>query len=343
MSITKTDNQNALYVFWTFSLCGILYLQSTLETRGDATEELIKQLESVSSANIRGYQLKSNQGRGMDCLKVFQPEGAGFRGQYFGVYHHLHEGVFSIHLAKSDNLLNWQDITSLDEHASQATIFPCKEGRFLLACEKDAPNSCWIRLRDYENLAHLLGGAHSREVDLPRSIAPTAEGTPSFESVKIGKKGIDQSEIQLRFHYFKKVRVDQLAAGTLTDFKHWQATPSEAINKAFIEKGWNGNLGDRDSFMWGDKHFYLQETQKKRGDWSSWRINLCDERGMPIQTLDFKTDSHSKAFANPNATWVFDSTGQKKLIITSFLPSEGNSAKEAGTLLYAITPSLNSN
>jgi hypothetical protein len=80
----------------------------------------------------------------------------------------------------------------------------------------------------------------------------------------------------------------------------------------------------------------LQETQRNRNDWSSWRINLCDEKGMPIRTLAIKTDKHSRAFANPNATWVTDSHNQQKLVITLFLPSEGNAPEEAGTLLYVI-------
>jgi hypothetical protein len=319
---------------------GMILISSNSATNASQTDLLIHHLEAVTATNLRIYKLKSNKGRGMDCLKIFQPLSDENKGSYFGVYHHLNNGKFGIHLTKSTDLRTWQDIKLLDNNASQATIYPCEEGSFLLAYEKDAPNSCWIRLRYYTSMTHLLDGRHSEERDIPRSLAPTAEGTPSFESVTIGKNGIEQSEIHLRFHFFKRARVDQLATGTLTNFKHWQAAPSNNINQTLINGGWKGNLGDRDSFRWKGQTYYLQETQRKRGDWSSWRINLCDEQGMPIHTLTFKTDKHSRAFANPNVTWVTDSYNQRKLVVTLFLPSEGNASQETGTLLYVINPTI---
>ena len=324
------------------SILRTLYLFSmilegqTLELFTAENNTLVQQLEAVTLADVRSYQLKTTQERSMDCLKVFQPRQHDLRAVYYGLFHNRQKGVFNIHLAESNDLLIWKEIKLLDTHASQPTIFLCREGGFLMAYEKDAPRSCWIRLRYYENLTHLLEGRYTNENDIPRSLAPTAEGTPSFESVVMGPKGINHSKIRLRFHYFKHVRVDQLAMGTLTDFKHWQAKPSVYINEALIKSGWNGNLGDRDPFTWKDKTYILQETQRNRNDWSSWRINLCDEKGMPIRTLAIKTDQHSRAFANPNATWVTDSHNQQKLVITLFLPSEGNAPEEAGTLLYVI-------
>ena len=50
----------------------------------------------------------------MDCLKLFQ---AG-DGQYMGLYHTLRKGVFSIHLARSTDLLHWAHVKSLDAHAT---------------------------------------------------------------------------------------------------------------------------------------------------------------------------------------------------------------------------------
>jgi hypothetical protein len=336
--IKQPKIESTFSLICSFLLFTMMLVGSPLNTKAQETDNLIQQLESITTADIRSYQLKSSQGKGMDCLKVFQPLGDEYNGRYFGVYHHLKNGRFGIHLAKSTDLRKWQDILLLDEHASQPTVFVCEQGDIVLAYEKDAPNSCWIRLRYYESLTHLLEGKHAKEHDIPRSLAPTAEGTPSFESVTLGKEGIEQSEIHLRFHYFKGIRVDQLAAGTLTNFKHWQAEPSYHINQALIHDGWNGNLGDRDPFIWEGQTYYLQETQGKGGDWSSWRINLCDARGMPIRTLSFQTHKNSQAFANPNATWVIDSKNRRQMIVTLFLPSEGNATQEAGTLLYVINP-----
>jgi len=309
-----------------------------LELNAAGTDHLVEQLESVSEAETKIYQLKTSQGRGMDCLKVFQMMGSAHDGIYYGLYHRLEKGVFHVRLAKSNDLQIWHDLIVLDEHASQPTIYVGDDGRLLVAYEKDAPNSCWIRLRSYGDITYFEEGKFSREYDIQRSLAPTAEGTPSFESVTMGQGGVDDSEIRLRFHYFKNVRVDQLAFGTLKGFKSWKSESSDKINQALIANGWQGNLGDRDRFNWNDQAFYLQETQGKRGDWSSWRINLCDAHGMPIRTLQFQTDQQSTSFANPNATWVMDAMHQRQLVVTLFLPSEGNHSTEAGTLLYVVRP-----
>ena len=133
--------------------------------------------------------------------------------------------------------------------------------------------------------------------------------------------------------------MDRLAKGTLTNFESWRAECSEQINVELEKRGSAGNFGDRDKFMWNGKSFYLQEVQHRRGDWSSWRVFLCDDRGMPIKRLSINTHSESTAFANPTATWVTDSMGRGKLVVTLFLPSEGNSPKEAGELIYVIDPS----
>lgn len=309
--------------------------------RAEDAASLIKHLESVQTAETYAYKLRDDQGRGMDCLKVFQHKGNA-PGEVMGVYHHRKGGIFSIHLARSSNLVNWTHLTALDRHASQATIWPCDNGAFLLAYEKDAPNSCWIRIRYYENQTSLISGKHVREFDIARTLAPTAEGTPSFESVTMDGNNLDASEIRLRFHYFRNVRTDQLARGTLSNFNSWDAASSDTINTELIKNGWRGNLGDRDKFIWQDKVYYLQEIQRTRNDWSSWRVCLCSKDGMPVHTLKIKTHNGSVAFANPNATWIIDSHKRQRLIVTLFLPSEGNHPSESGTLLYVVDPKSSS-
>jgi hypothetical protein len=299
---------------------------------------VIAHLESVPTAVLRVYGLRDNNGRGMDCLKVFQP-GGDDHGSVFGVYHYRKGGVFSVHLARSANLVDWTHITPLDKHASQATIWQCDNGAYLLAYEKDAPNGCWIRLRFYKDRARLLKGEHERQFDIPRTLAPTAEGTPSFEHVNLKNNKLDESEIRIRFHYYKDMERDQLAHGTLTDFRSWKSAASDRINAELARRKWLGNLGDRDRFTWGGQVFYLQEVQHKPGDWTSWRVFLCDGEGMPVRKLSIRTRSGSTAFANPNATWITDSKGRRVLVVTMFLPSEGNAPTEAGSLLYAIDPS----
>ncbi|MGI9239221.1 MAG: hypothetical protein ACR2RV_00380, partial [Verrucomicrobiales bacterium] len=256
----------------------------------------------------------------------------------YGVYHSSEGGVFSVHLASSVDMIHWKHVVSLDDHASQATIVATSHGGYLLAYEKDAPNSCWIRVRYYKDLEQLREGEFSDEFDVPRSLAPTAEGTPSFESVKFDGENLGQSEIGLRFHFFEDVRVDQLARGVLTGFKEWKAAPAGDVNAELKKLGWRGNLGDRAKFSWRSEDYYLQEVQRRRGDWRSWGVYLCDRDGMPLRALRLATHDEASAFCNPNARWFVDREGRRRLAVTMFLPSEGSEPSESGQLLYIIDP-----
>ena len=271
--------------------------------------DLINHLESVPSAEAYVYQLKDDQDRAMDCLKILSTT----QGQYMGISHSFKDGIFSVRLSHSKNLIDWQFLGVLDQHASQPNIWLTENGAYIVAYEKDTPNSCWIRLRFYPDLTHLRRAEFSAERDIQRALALTAEGTPSFESVKLVNNQLNQSEIHLRFHYYKRAKVDRLAEGQLINFCCWKAKPLDAINR--------------------------QEVQKKLYDWSSWRIALCDADGMPLKELSIETHHGSSSYANPNISWIKNEKGEKKLVVTLFLPYEGNSPKEAGPLLYIVSPS----
>jgi len=296
---------------------------------------LATRLENTSKADLLIFKLRDDKGHGMDCLDVFQARSTK-NGACFGVSHTLRNGVFSVHLSESIDLKNWRHLVELDQHGSQATVHQADDGTFLLAYEKDAPNSCWIRLRSYPDLKALRSGKHDREIDLPRTRAPTAEGTPSLETVEIMKGHLSTSKIRLRFHYYKRAQVDQLASGTLTNFERWEASPSRALNQAFIKRGANGNIGDRSKFIWKDRSFYLQEVQGSRGNWGTWGLFLCDSDGFPLKKLDLKTPGKSIAFANAAVSKIRDQSGKELLILTAFLHSKGSSPQESGQMLVAF-------
>ena len=314
-----------------------LALAALGSARAEEWEELARRLEAVSGSLGHAYRLHDDGGRSMDCLEIFQVGADGKQGAY-GLYHTQNGGVFSVHLAHSSDLMKWRHVAVLDDHASQATICATADGGYLLSYEKDAPNSCWIRIRYCKDLGQLRAGAFAREFDVPRSLAPTAEGTPSIESVKCEGGDLSRSEIALRFHYFKDVRVDQLARGVLSGFKSWKAEPDTKINRELRSRGWRGNLGDRTRFEWRSEPYYLQEVQRRRGDWKSWGVYLCDGDGMPLRALDLVTHAKAGAFCNPNARWFIDPEGSRKLAVTMFLPGEGSAPSESGQLLYIIDP-----
>lgn len=318
---------------WSIGVCIISSLVAL-----DDTELLIKRLQSVADAELHVYKLTDDRGRGMDCLKVFQPAVAPEAGVYYGVYHNYQQGVLVSHLARSTDFVTWTHLVELDKNASQPAMHSCDNGGFLLAYEHDEPNSVWIRIRYYEDLAALIAGNFQRQFDIPRTLAPTAEGTPSFEVVRVGNEGIESSEIKLRFHYYRNMDVDQLASGTLTNFETWEAEPARELNSAMREQGWLGNLGDRDKFRWRDQTYYLQEIQRTKGDWSSWRLGLADDQGQLLQPLKIQTHQGSTAFSNPHITCIRDANEQAKIVVTFFLHSNGNPPEERGVLLYVIDP-----
>lgn len=310
-------------------LLGYLVLITSAIATEPAWQSLVQKLENTDQSTLRSFQLRDDKNHGLDCLEVFQVGKSG----YHGVSHHLENGVFSIHLSQSTDLKNWVHLRELDQHASQATVHQTRDGAFLMAYEKDAPNSCWIRIRHYPDLASFTSGRHSHESDIPRTLAPTAEGTPSFEKVEIKDADPTKSQITLRFHYYKNARVDQLAHGTLTHFKEWKASPASTINQNLIQLGGHGNLGDRSKFTWKGSDYYLQEVQGTRNDWGTWGIFLCDDKGLPLKRVAPVTPGKSTAFSNPAVTTVKNAKGNNLLVFTAFLHRKGSAPNEAGQML----------
>lgn len=313
----------------------LLHLLQACQGLSKETLTLVKRLEDTNAAKLLIFKLRDNGGHGMDCLEVFQPR-SKIGATCFGVSHSLKNGVFSIHLSESKDLKNWSHVIELDQHGSQATVHETDDGSFLLAYEKDAPNSCWIRLRSYPDLKALRSGKHDREIDLPRTLAPTAEGTPSFEKVEIKDGNMSTSTIRLRFHYYQRARVDQLASGILTNFEHWKARPSRKQNDAFIKLGADGNIGDRSKFAWKDQSFYLQEVQGTRRDWGTWGLFLCDSEGLPLKKLDLKTPGQSQAFANAAVSRIKGKDGRDLLVFTAFIHAKSSAPMEAGQMLLTF-------
>jgi hypothetical protein len=290
---------------------------------------MIERLSDVTNATAFRYAARDDRGAPLDCLKILQLG----PGDFIGVYHALREKVFYLHVARSTNLLEWRRVATLDEHASQGALWRGSNGVFLVAYEKDTPRAANVRLRCYENLAALLAGSFTRQFDVPRTLAPTAEGTPSFERVTWGE-GPERSRIELRLHYYREKKVDRAATGTLVGFTNWVATPDPAINAPLEARGVAGNIGDRDRFDWGGRSYLLQEAQLRPHDWASWRLFLFDAQTMECRPVPVRTHRGSSSFANPTVTPVRDARGRELLAVTLFLPAQGSAPGEAGTLIY---------
>ena len=301
----------------------------------DVPAELLRLLANVPDSLAHRYRAVDDRGVGLDCLNPTQTK----CGRLLGVYHHVHKKRFHLYLGESKDGLHWRQAATLDTNASQGLLHQTSDGLLYLFYEKDAPNSCWIRIRQYRSIDDLLANRVAGEIDLPRSLAPTAEGTPSIESIQTGP---DPIRLDLRFHFFQAATVDRLASGTLlasfdrspAAVQHWKPKESEQLNRQFESLGERGNFGSRDRFRWRTTEFCLQEIQRSPRDWSSWRVYLCSSTGQPLEALTLRTHGGSKAFCNPHAVQLRSEKGPPRLLISYFLPAQGAAKRESGQLLF---------
>lgn len=300
------------------------FVQLVTLNPGQIIEPLVA---NVGSSMIRKFDAKDSEGNGLDCIKIIEigPH------DYLGVCHSVSGGIFRARLVRSSNLVDWARVVTLDDHAHQPTIQ--KVGaKFVLAWEKDGPAGNWIRVRAYDSLANLISGVSAAQADLPRTLSPSAEGTPSFDGITLGNSWAN-STIALRHHYYRNSDVDRQAAGRLTGFSNWTSS-AVAEGTSTLEKIYHGNMGDRDSLDFLGRKFDLMEAQITKNDWASWRI-LMRQRGKAYKQLPIQTPGGSTSFANPTWTLLHLPNGRSGLVVTLFIPSEGAAPGEAGELIYA--------
>ncbi|HEX6711871.1 MAG TPA: hypothetical protein VF066_00755, partial [Thermoleophilaceae bacterium] len=183
---------------------------------------VIDLLGDVTKADGVRYGAVDDRALPLDGLEIVESA----PGAYVGIYHSLDAGMFRLKVATSRDLLNWHWRADLDTSAAQGTIARAADGSYVVAYEKSAPNEVRLRFRGYDSLEALLTGAYSHEFTAPRTLAPTAEGTPNIESV-------DGMKVTLGFHYYRNADVDRQARGVLTDFSSWSAEAAPDLDALF--------------------------------------------------------------------------------------------------------------
>lgn len=288
----------------------------------DAAAVWARDLADLSRAERVLYQLKDDRGRGLDCLKLV-PSGRS----YLGIHHTLRDGAFDLCLVESTDLAIFRHVATLDRNAHQGTLRACGDG-WLGAWEKDGPKGNWIRVAYYASEAALRAGLPSKQIDLPRTLSPAAEGTPHFRSVP---RDPLTGTIEIGFHYYRNADVDRQAFGTLTGLQDWRPRPSPEMDSA-LEAYFGGNIGDRDEVRIGGRDLLFLEAQVRKSDWTSWRVLLRADRGE-LHPVRFRTPGWSTSFANPSATLLTLPDGRPALALSLFLPSQGNAPRESGQML----------
>jgi hypothetical protein len=281
---------------------------------------------------------RDDLGNPLDGLDVVAARGPGVPGRYIGVHHTLVGGVFVTQVVTSNDLTTWKHRADLASHASQPTIAALADGGFVLAFERDTPDPQYVSrsnlvVRHYATWAALAAGTFSREVDLPRTLAPTAEGTPALD-VK-SWNGPDASQIAITFHYLKNISVDRQAAGVLTNFAAagWAPQPDAAVNDLFTSLGTRGNLGDRTDLLFEGRRFAVLEAQSLRANFAAWRWYLYDRDRNEARRVAPHAPAGSVALGNPTVRVLPGPADRPVLLIAGYAFSEGAAAGEAGQFI----------
>jgi hypothetical protein len=293
-------------------------------------------------------------------------------GRYVGVYHAPGGGRFNVHVASSNDLINWTHEQTLDTDAAQPTIAVTPGGGIIVAYEKttildviprpplpdslleiiDGPlNRIRVRFRYYRSVDALFAGQQSRQFTAPRTLSPTAEGTPSITRAILRRGLVSRSRIEVRMHYFADLNhdghpdLDRSATAVLTDFRKWDASPDNALDAAFltlkaVHQGFvappRGSIGDRDEVIFDGVRLELQEAQYMPGDYTSWRTFLVDPRDPVPLPLNIVTDGGSRSFGNPTASVLSAPSGKPAVFVSLYVFSEAAAPGEAGPLIYYV-------
>ncbi|MBW3608128.1 MAG: hypothetical protein KY463_07190 [Actinobacteria bacterium] len=309
-------------------------------TPDDETAVRFATLLDPASADSFDADVRDNLGRTLDGLEVIDaPPGLGVPGRFIGVYHSLIGGVFVTHVATSDDLRHWTHHGDLDAHASQASLVSVLGGGFVLTVERDAPDAQYVStsnivLRHYESWAAITAGSFSAEANLPRTLAPTAEGTPELRVLRWGATPAE-SQLEITFHYLKHIEVDRQAAGLLTNFDPatWTPQPVPLVNDVFIALGTRGNLGDRADVLFEGRRFAVLEAQSVRADFSTWRWYLYDRDRNEARLLALHGPAGPFALGNPSVRAFTDAEGATTLFVSGYAFSQGAAFGEAGQFI----------
>jgi hypothetical protein len=340
------------------------------QQRAASSTSLARMVGNLDRTTAHRYGARDDRGDPLEGLKVVQ---VGDR--YVGVYHAPGRGRFNVHVATSTDLIEWKSQAMLDEDASQPTIAALPGGAILVAYEKttlldllprtplpeglastlsvfDSPlNRIRLRFRYYRSVDALLAGEYSRQFTARRSLAKTAEGTPSITKATLRGGLTSRSRIEVGMHYFAdtdgdgKPDLDRQATGVLTNFNSWAARPrpdfdDDLLRLTSFHRGFtappSGSIGDRDQVILDGVRLEVQEAQYIPGDYTSWRLFLVDPRTRAAQPLEVTTGGGSRSFGNPTVTALTSPDGRPALFVSLYVFSEGAAASEAGPLLYYV-------
>ena len=288
-------------------------LGQDLDTLRNALEDInLLTVNQQVKYNVHSLDPVTNQPMyRMDALHVMELKkqaNINTYGRYVGVYHHKSGGPldFEIHLATSEDLMNWTFRKVLLTHAdmpyiirSTSDVTSEANSWIVLAHEEWQTNgSCKLAFKTYYDEDVLLSGLHSFGYTADITLSDKGlEGTPSIYSAELLLRN-DRWVVDLNvgFHYNKQVSNeagarDMVGTAILTDFGNnnsWATQAATNYMDHITLQGATGNVGQRDFITINDNKFALQEGNIQGapydkwdfGAWRLWIYQYKDETGM---------------------------------------------------------------
>jgi hypothetical protein len=243
-----------------------------------------------------------------------------------GLYHSYQDQTYSVHLATSDDLLDWTWQVTLAERASMPTIRSATDGGYVVAWEQEPDNHLKFAL--YASLDDLMDGVAAKTWEPPRQLSSCAEGTPNLYTAS-------SSRLDVGFHFYDACDTDREARGS-GDWSTWTAAPRSDLEDAVRANGVRGGVGDRDVIVADGEELTLVEGMAVQDDWRTWRIYLHGGTSGTAKRLDIRTPGGSGAFTNPTISPVIID-GRPALAMSLFVPYEAAADGEVGELIYYRT------
>ena len=288
----------------------------------EVRNELAALIEDVKDADGYAYDPKDDRGIGITGAKILQTPEGGFLAVYFRQDEETQH--FRVHVATSDDLLDWTWRAELGEAASQPSVAQASDGGYVVGWEQEPDPH--LRFVYFPTLDDLLGNRPTKTYEPPRELSRCAEGTPSFYSAS-------STHLDVAFHYFRNCRVDRQARGQ-TDWTSWSSEPQPLLDAAMEVHDVRGGIGDRDGPLEFRGHqFMMFESMVVPDLWESFRLFLYDVEAQSSQQLDMKTHAGSVSFTNPTINQV-TLNGRPALVLSMFIPGEPNPESEIGGVIY---------
>jgi hypothetical protein len=240
------------------------------------------------------------------------------------------DAALHVHLATSIDLMNWHWRRELAPLASQPTIKAASDGGYVVTWDPTTVEDSFTSpvFDYYKTWDDLLADAPAKTLATTLSLSTCGEGTANLYSAS-------SAFLDVGVHYYANCTVDRQGRG-MTDWTTWSAFPQKSLEDAILAHGVRGGIGDRDAIRFEGADLTLIEAQRVLGDWRTFRIYLYDSLSGQADELKLHTHDGGVAFTNPTVEQV-EIHGQQAILVTLFVPQEGNHTGEMGELIYYRT------